>query len=100
MLVFLNPEFFKFSQKNENFVNLLVERQQSPLIPVAAALWFWKILGKLENFGMFFFKFGKFWKLRRTLENYVILFPKKEANYDAGRGIYLQNLDQTSLSKS
>ena len=56
--------------------------------------------GKLENFGMFFFKYGKFWKLWRTLENYVILFPKKEANYDAMRGIYLHNLDQTSVSKS
>ena len=60
----------------------------------------------LENFGKTWkfwnvlLKFGKVWKLWRTLENYELLFPKKEANYDAMRGIYLHNLDQTSVSKS
>ena len=59
----------------------------APLMSVAAPLWFWKFWKKILDFGIFFRNFENY-------ENFELKFPKQEANFDAERGIWRENLCQ------
>ena len=59
----------------------------APLMSLAAPLWFWKFWKKILDFGIFFRNFDFF----ENFENYELKFPKQEANFDAERGILVEN---------
>ena len=65
--------------KNENFV-IVEQGGGGPFVVL-------EIWEKNSEFGSFFPKFWKF----ENFQNFELKFPKSEANFDAGRGISVEN---------
>ena len=56
----------------------------APLMSVAAPLWFWKFWKKNSRFWNFF---SRNFENHENFEHFELKFPKKEASFDAERGI-------------
>ena len=65
MFCVICPELWKLSGGKRKVLGFTSKEAAAPLISVAAPVWFWKCLGKIEIFGFFggnFDSFGKFQK--------------------------------------
>ena len=72
--------------KNENFV-IVEQGGGGPFDVSGGPFVVLEILEKNSEFGNFFPKFWKFEKF----QNFELKFPKSEANFDVGSGIYDKN---------
>ena len=62
------------------------------LMSLAAPLWFWKFWKQIKNYGIFSRNFESFENYDEFWKKYEFKFPKWEANFDAGRGIYVASI--------
>ena len=69
MFCVMCPEFWKFSGKKVKILEFTSKEAATPLIAVAATVWFWKFLRKIDSFFGNFESLGKFWKFRK-IANY------------------------------
>ena len=86
MFYVIYPELWKLLIKNENFV-IVEQGGGGPFDVSGGPFVVLEILEKNSEFGNFFPKFWKF----ENFQNFELKFPKSEANFDAGRGIWDQN---------
>ena len=86
MFYVIYPELWKLLIKNENFV-IVEQGGGGPFDVSGGPFVVLEILEKKNSeFGNFFPKFLKF----ENFQNSELKFPKSEANFDAGRGIFIQ----------
>ena len=85
MFYVIYPELWKLLIKNENFV-IVEQGGGGPFDVSGGPFVVLEILEKNSEFGNFFPKFWKF----ENFQNFELKFPKSEANFDAGRGIWVE----------